>query len=132
MPIAEMVADIVRAKRDLSVNKQCQLEYHGYPRFVELNVVKQDSLIAEDSDYGEIVCRCRTITKAEVLQALRNPLGVHTITGIKNRVHTSMGRCQGGYCLSKITDILIHELGIPPEHIAFRRPGDLALREYAK
>jgi hypothetical protein len=29
------------------------------------------------------------------LRALRNPLGVKTITGVKNRVHATMGRCQG-------------------------------------
>jgi glycerol-3-phosphate dehydrogenase len=124
IPIAEMVADIVRAKRDLPVNKQYQAEYHGYPRFAELDTDKQDSLIAEDPDYGEIVCRCRTITKAEVLQALRNPLGVRTIVGIKNRVHTTMGRCQGGYCLAKIADIMMEELGMPPEKIDYRYPSD--------
>jgi glycerol-3-phosphate dehydrogenase len=36
-----------------------------------------------------------------------------------------MGRCQGGYCLAKIIDIMMDEFGLAPEHIAYRQHGDL-------
>ena len=42
----------------------------------------------------------------EILQAIRNPLGVHTVNGIKVRTRASMGRCQGGYCEPRITALL--------------------------
>ena len=67
--------------------------------------------IKENPLYGEVVCRCETVTKAEILDAIRNPLGVCTVTGIKNRTRATMGRCQGGYCETRITEALHRELG---------------------
>ena len=67
--------------------------------------------IAENPDYGEIFCRCEKVTKAEILQAIHNPLGVHTVNGVKVRTRATMGRCQGGYCETRITETLHKELG---------------------
>ena len=67
-------------------------------------------MIAEDPNYGDIVCRCETITRAEILKAIHNPLGVCTVNGIKVRTRASMGRCQGGYCETRITAMIREEL----------------------
>jgi glycerol-3-phosphate dehydrogenase len=125
MPIAEMVAGIIKTKRTLKANAAFKAEYCGQPSFASLDEETQDELIVQDADYGEIVCRCKNITKAEVLRALRNSLGVKTITSVKNRVHTTMGRCQGGYCLTKIMDTMMDEFSLTPECIAYRQYGDL-------
>ena len=61
--------------------------------------------------YGEIFCRCEKVTKAEILQAIHNPLGVRTVNGVKVRTRATMGRCQGGYCETRITEALHQELG---------------------
>jgi glycerol-3-phosphate dehydrogenase len=125
MPIAEMVVGIIKGKRTLQANMCFKVEYCGQPSFASLDNEAQDELIERDADYGEIVCRCKNITKAEVLRALRNSLGVKTIVSVKNRVHAAMGRCQGGYCLAKIVDLIIDEFALAPEGIAYRRHGDL-------
>jgi glycerol-3-phosphate dehydrogenase len=132
IPIAETVAGLVKAKRTFQKKAVYKAGYRRPPVFAALDPERQDALIAADPDYGSIVCRCKTVTRAEIVQALRNPLGVQSIVGVKNRVHATRGRCQGGYCMSKITDIFIKELGIPPENIAYRRPDDLPLLGYAK
>jgi glycerol-3-phosphate dehydrogenase len=124
LPIAEMVEDIIRGKRTLRRKLGYKAEYQGHPIFAGLDTEHQNSLITANPDYGEVVCRCNTITKAEILQALHNPLGVQSLASVKNRVHAMRGRCQGGYCLTKITDMLIREFGIPPEQIVWRHPGD--------
>jgi glycerol-3-phosphate dehydrogenase len=124
IPIAELVAGIIQTKRDLPVNTGFKAEYRGQRPFASLDDKTQDDFIRQDADYGEIVCRCRNITKAEVLRALRNPLGVNTIVSVKNRVHATMGRCQGGYCLTRILDILTDECGLAPEQVAYRHYGD--------
>ena len=64
-----------------------------------------------------MVCRCETITKAEVLHAIGGPLGARTVTGVKYRCRAMMGRCQGGYCQTRITELLMREKGIPPEEL---------------
>jgi glycerol-3-phosphate dehydrogenase len=125
MPIAEMVAEIIKTKQALKANPCFKAEYRGQPVFASLDEETQDNFIAKDADYGEIVCRCKNITRAEVLRALRTSLGVKTITGVKNRVHATMGRCQGGYCLTKIADILMGEFDLTPERIAYRQYGDM-------
>ena len=47
--------------------------YRGIPRFEELSREEQRALIARDPDFGDVVCRCETVTRAEVKRALHNP-----------------------------------------------------------
>ena len=90
-------------------------------RFFEMTHEEKQQAIAEDPMYGEIVCRCETVTRAEILAAIRNPLGVHTVTGIKNRTRATMGRCQGGYCETRITEMIEEELGLKPEEVRYSK-----------
>lgn len=92
-------------------------------RFYDMTREEQAAAIAADPEYGEIVCRCETVTRAEIRRAIHNPLGVHTVTGIKNRTRATMGRCQGGYCETRITEMIEQELGVRPEEVRFNRAG---------
>lgn len=76
--------------------------------------------IRENPDYGEIVCRCEEVTRAEVLRAIRDSFGTPTVVGIKNRVRTTMGRCQGGYCQMRIAELIEQETG---GEALYKRPG---------
>lgn len=71
---------------------------------------RRNALIAEDADYGEIICHCEDVTKAEVLEAIRR--GAVTVDGIKRRTGAGMGRCQGGRCRQKLVELLALEMGI--------------------
>jgi len=92
-------------------------------RFDELPEEEKERLVREDPDYGDIVCRCEGVTKHEVLHALHNPLGVRTLAGIKFRSRVTMGRCNGGYCLPRIVDMLQKEEGWRPESFLLRGPA---------
>ena len=91
------------------------------PRFSEMTIDEKREAIRKDPNYGQVVCRCENVTKAEILAAIHNPLGVSTMTGIKNRTRSMMGRCQGGYCQMRITELLEQELGLKPEDIRYQR-----------
>lgn len=67
----------------------------GIRHFAQCTKEEQAELIKENPDYGEVICRCEKVTKAEILQAIHNPLGVDTMTGVKYRTRSMMGRCQG-------------------------------------
>ena len=95
----------------------------GIVRFREKSPEEQAALIAEDPDYGEVICRCQTITRAELRQAMENPLGVKTIAGIKYRAWATTGRCNGGYCLPRIARMLVEEYGLSPEEVTYRGEG---------
>ena len=132
MPIAELVCDMLKTRFGLSERDNWQEKYTGNPVFRALGIDAQNNLIRENPDYGEVVCRCENITKAEVVNALNNPLGAMTLIAIKNRVRVMTGRCQGGYCLSHIIDILINELNMAPEQITYRNNGDIPFIGYNK
>ena len=83
---------------------------------------RRAQLVDEDSDYGRIVCRCELVTRKEVLQAIRNPLGVNALTGIKYRSRAMMGRCQGGFCTPRIVEMLGQETHIPLTDVTLRGP----------
>ncbi len=70
-----------------------------------------------DPDYGRIVCRCEQVTEAEIRQAIRRPQGATTLDGVKRRTRAGMGRCQSGFCSTRVMQILSEELGLPLEQI---------------
>ena len=123
MPIAKRVTEMVRQKLAPAENPNFAPVQKGICRFAEQSDEEKARLIAEDSNYGEIICRCQQITKKEICQAIENPLGVKTIAAIKYRAWPTTGRCQGGYCLSRIVEILEQEYGMAPEEITQRGEG---------
>ena len=91
------------------------------PRFERLSSEEQARLIAQDPDYGELICRCEKVTRAEILQAIRNPLGCATIASVKYRTRSMMGRCQGGYCQMRISRLLEQETGLKETELVYMR-----------
>jgi glycerol-3-phosphate dehydrogenase len=83
------------------------------PKFHELDREAQARLIAADPLYGRVICRCETITEAEIVEAIQAPCGARTVDGVKRRVRAGAGRCQGGFCGPRVTAILARELGLP-------------------
>ena len=109
--------------RELIENADFNGKRISKPRFRDLSLEEQLDLIKEDPEYGEIVCRCQKVTKKEIRDAILNPLGVRSITAIKYRAWATTGRCNGGYCLTKIVDMLACEYGTKPEDIKYRSSG---------
>ncbi len=85
------------------------------PVFNQLSDEQQKELIAQDSRYGHVVCRCETVTEGEIVEAVRR--GATTLDGVKFRTRAGMGRCQGGFCTPRVTKILGRELGLPEEKV---------------
>ena len=53
---------------------------------------------------NEIICQCEQITRVEIIEAIRR--GATTVDGVKRRVGSGMGRCQGSRCTLKIEKLL--------------------------
>ncbi len=94
----------------------------GAVRFREQPPDEQARLVDEDADYGRIVCRCEVVTRKEVLQAIRNPLGAYSMSSIKYRSRAMMGRCQGGFCGNRIAEMVMQEFEAPPTELTLRGP----------
>ncbi len=125
--IARYVIAMMGERETFPENPDFNPVRRGTPRFADLTENEQAAMIRENPDWGEIVCRCGKVTRAELLAAVRNPLGVHTVTGIKYRTRAMMGRCQGGYCLTRIVRMLEEECALKPEEITYSREGSPVL-----
>lgn len=123
VPIAKHVAKLIEAREAPAANLNFNPIRKSIIPFRKQSPERQAELIRQNPDYGEIVCRCESITKAEVLAALNNPLGVDTVTGIKYRCRTMMGRCQGGYCQTRITELIMQEKQKKREELLYNRKG---------
>ena len=95
----------------------------GIPVVREMSGESRARLIAENPDFGEIVCRCEQISKGEIIAALHTPLKVDSVDAVKRRVRAGMGRCQGGFCQPTVVRIISEELGIPPEQVTKKGAG---------
>ena len=80
-------------------------------RFRHMSSEERKALVEKNSAYGRVICRCETITEGEILDAIHAPAGAIDVDGVKRRTRAGMGRCQGGFCGSKVVEILARELG---------------------
>lgn len=123
MPLAEEVVSLIGQGMDLMPDPSYDGHREGIPRFREASPDERAKLIEVDPDFGEVICRCQTVTKAELRRGIENPLGVKTVAGIKYRAWGTTGRCQGGYCLPRIAQMLTEEYGLAPEDVTYRGDG---------
>ena len=84
---------------------------------------ERDAAIKADSRYGNVICRCETVTEGEIVAAIHKGPGARSVDAIKRRLRAGMGRCQGGFCAPRVVEILARELGITEEDICKNEPG---------
>ncbi len=118
--IARLVVKMIREKIDLIEKTDFNPIRERKTAFNKASNLKKASLINKNPAYGEIVCRCEQVSKQEVLEALNNPISEKTISAVKYRTRAGMGRCQGGFCLPKIVEILKDQYGLTPEEIKLK------------
>ena len=111
--IAEMVRNIVLEILPASEKENFNPNREKPVKFRELSNEERKELIARIPEYGKIVCRCEVVTEGEILDSIRGPLGATTLDGVKKRTRAGMGRCQSGFCTTRIVDILCRELNVP-------------------
>ncbi|MBN2049606.1 MAG: NAD(P)/FAD-dependent oxidoreductase [Spirochaetales bacterium] len=91
------------------------------PRIREVDPFTAEKLIEKNPSYGNIVCRCESISEAEIVEAIKK--GHTTLDGIKFYTRAQMGRCQGGFCTYKILKIIQRETGLSVDEITKRGAG---------
>lgn len=111
--IAEEIGQIVRDYLKAKPNDHFNPIRKVAPRFRHMSADERREMIAKDPNYGHIICRCESVTKAEIIAALHSPLGIRDMDAIKRRTRAGMGRCQGGFCSMRLPEIISEELDIP-------------------
>lgn len=110
--IGEMVAGILKDKMNLQENPNFVDTRKGILDPEELSQEDREKLIRENPAYGNIICRCESVTEGEIIDAIHRPLGAKSLDGIKRRTRAGMGRCQAGFCTPKTMEIIAREHGI--------------------
>jgi len=79
-----------------------------------------------------IICRCEQVTETEIIDALHRNIAIKSIDAIKRRTRAGMGKCQSGFCRSRVKEIIARELHIPVEEVTQRGKDSPGLPERAK
>ena len=111
------VSDMVAEKLGLEKKDDFKAERKGIIKAGDLSLEERNELIKKDPAYGQIICRCESVSEGEIIDAIRRPLGAKSLDGVKRRVRAGMGRCQAGFCSPRVMEILSRELNIPLSEI---------------
>ena len=115
--IGKYMANLVKDSQKLSDNPDFKAGRNPIPKTSEMTAEEHNELIKKNPKYGKIICRCEKVTEGEIIDAIHAPVGATTVDGIKRRCRATAGRCQGGFCLPSIIEILSRELGVVQEEI---------------
>lgn len=121
--IGALVAGLVRERLGLRERAGWVGTRHAAPDVSRLSLDEWDELCARDGRYGNVICRCRRVSEAQIVDAIHRPLGARSLDAVKRRSFATAGRCQGGFCTPKIMEILERELGMAPEEVSKCGPG---------
>ena len=86
------------------INRGFDPKRKSIPRLRQMAFAKRAALAVQNSDFADIVCMCEDISRGEIIEAVRR--GAVTADGVKRRLGSGMGACQGSRCRSMIEEII--------------------------
>jgi glycerol-3-phosphate dehydrogenase len=116
--IGELVKDLLKQDGLVLTEKPRTVRIGRPVRLRDRTAHERDALVAREAAFAHVVCRCESVSEAEVVEAIRK--GHTTLDGIKYYTRAGMGRCQGGFCTYRILRILARETGLPMERLTKR------------
>jgi glycerol-3-phosphate dehydrogenase len=83
---------------------------------------RQPERIAEDPEYGRIVCFCERVTRGEIRDAAAGAIPPRDLDGLRRRTRALMGRCQGFFCGAEVPALLAEHIGQDADLLRERQP----------
>ena len=115
--IGQAVAELVQSILHLPEKPDFNPRRKGILDPKTLSFAERTALVQKNPAYGQIICRCETVTEGEIVDAIHRVPGARSLDGVKRRTRAGMGRCQAGFCSPRVLEILARELGVPQEEI---------------
>ena len=131
--IGEWTARAVSTKLNAKEKSDFNPIRKGLVKPNEMSFEDRAELIKENPLYGQIVCRCETVSEGEIVASINRTLGARTLDGVKRRTRAGMGRCQAGFCSPRVMEIIARELGLTIDEVKKNEKGSyVALKKTAK
>ena len=131
--IALRVIDLLRdAGETLKEKKDWDPIRPARPVFRHLDNKQREECIAKDPRYGRIVCRCENVTEGEIAAEIHSPVPARSYDAIKRRTWLGTGRCQGGFDMPRVTEVLARELDLPELEVTKKGGHSRFLRRLTK
>lgn len=110
--VARLVQESLRRRLGNPLAERPDFEPRRTPivNLEQLSAEAWSDLIKQDPAYGTIVCRCRHVSEAQILEAIHRVPGARSLDGVKRRTWACTGRCQAGFCTPRIAELLAQEL----------------------
>lgn len=122
--IADLKNDGLELKEKINWNYK-----RKFIRFKRLSDSEKHELIQQRPSYGRVYCRCMGITEAEIQDAYKVSPAPLALDAIKRRTGAGLGRCQGGFCVPKMIELLVKETKCKPEDIIQNQNGSQIILE---
>ncbi len=105
--IAEYVVDLLK-EGGVELQRKSEFKTIKMPNIGErFNRPYQNAeLIAENGDYGKIVCHCERVTLGELKDAIQSDIPATSLDALRRRTRAMQGRCQGFNCLAALNAVL--------------------------
>jgi glycerol-3-phosphate dehydrogenase len=101
--IAEYVADLLK-ESGVELKRKPEFKTIKMPNIGEAFIRPYQSaeFIAENSDYGNIVCHCERVSLGELNDAMVSPIPATSLDALRRRTRAMQGRCQGFNCQASL------------------------------
>jgi glycerol-3-phosphate dehydrogenase len=115
--VAERAKEIIVENWHPADNVKFEPRRRRSKHYSELDQRERMELIRSNPLYGHIVCRCEHVSEGEIAKALHGDIAARSIDAIKRRTRAGSGRCQGGFCMPRVLEIISRESNISKQMV---------------
>ena len=126
--IGEYVGSLIKDRLNLKINKFFNPFIKKHHSLKHSSNDEFNELIKENPKYGHLVCRCEKVSEAEIVDCINRNCGATTVKGVKKRVRSGFGMCQGTFCQEEVCKILARELNKDISEIKYSNDGSNVLK----
>lgn len=131
--IAQEVIDLLKNEGEELREKKCWDPIRrARPRFRDMSHKDRKLLIEKNPRYGRVICRCEEVTEGEIIAEIHSPIPATTYDALKRRTWLGTGRCQGGFDMPRVVQIIADELGVSPLEVTKKGQGSKFLARPTK
>ena len=113
--IAQRVREIVEENWRPAENVRFEPTRKRGKHFAELTPEERQELVRTNPLLGHIVCRCEHVGEGEIVHALHEGISATSVDAVKRRTRAGLGRCQGGFCMPRVLEVMSREMKVDRE-----------------